>query len=731
MSSSDAASKGNSPSRVSISSLGSLRRQSPAGSYSRLTRLSQHGSPTHCPSPRSRTNVSTPRTNEVDIPALLREIEGNGSLKAKETAVATLCNVTLEPQGQKAVVENGALPVVLSILMAPWADLTVRDGAAGILYNVASSDDGRLAIVRAGGFTALGNMLDDPAYNTDTRQMVTATLRLICMHTECKKLVVRTSVIESLVAVINSAGEAADTAEAKMNAISVMQSLSFTDQSNAVDWGKRGILAALIHFVQSTAPQRSLDMEEFLATSMSISRKSPRSKSITTAATVLQNLSAFEANKPYIIEAGGVGTMLTLIAESREDEGVQKAAASVLFNLAVSGDCCEAILQEGSVDVLLETLREQHPCTELRRFTAGTLQYLSATKKGVAAIIQALLESQRSGSGFVQNLLGDEDSEQICQHIAGLARNLTQDPEALDAALVETAIVPGLLRQLHRSYVYDTKEEYLVASLHNLAFMQDRNKEVIVEAGGLDIIFRMLGFGSVKHGAVERLGALLQTLTVSAANEVPLLPSLQQLFDMLLNHHHSVRAREFVIATIQNVSVHPDVKAAILHKGGINAVLTVLKDNRASIRTLECALGILQNLSNHQTIKQHLADDAVLKLVLQRLTSQDGARVSEKQKEYGMGFFLNVAVVEPARAFLVASGAIALMIRCINSTITTPACKQYSAVALHRLCCRHDDLLASIRREGGALALGRVVDTLPDPAAQECVRWTLKRMGGA
>lgn len=35
----------------------------------------------------------------------------------------------------------------------------------------------------------------------------------------------------------------------------------------------------------------------------------------------------------------------------------------------------------------------------------------------------------------------------------------------------------------------------------------------------------------------------------------------------LLNHHHSVRAREFVIATIQNVSVHPDVKAAILHKG--------------------------------------------------------------------------------------------------------------------------------------------------------------------
>lgn len=58
----------------------------------------------------------------------------------------------------------------------------------------------------------------------------------------------------------------------------------------------------------------------------------------------------------------------------------------------------------------------------------------------------------------------------------GGATNLTQDPEALDAALVETAIVPGLLRQLHRSYVYDTKEEYLVASLHNLAFMQDRNK---------------------------------------------------------------------------------------------------------------------------------------------------------------------------------------------------------------------------------------------------------------
>jgi hypothetical protein len=253
----------------------------------------------------------------------------------------------------------------------------------------------------------------------------------------------------------------------------------------------------------------------------------------------------------------------------------------------------------------------------------------------------------------------------------------------------------------------------------------------VAAAGGMDVAFKFLAFGNLRPGALERIAALLQTLTVAPENELRFGPSLFQFLGLAVNPTITMRAREFIMGAVQNVSVHPENKDMIVQAGGIGAMLSIVRDKESSAHLVECALGVLQNLSNAPAIKAAIADPAVVKVVLGRLTEKDGRHATEKEKEHGMAVLLNVCTVDAARVQLAATGVVSLAIRMMNSQVTTLACKQYSAVALHRVCCRQDDLLVGIRREGGAMALKRVVDALPDSEAQQCVRWTLHRLENA
>jgi hypothetical protein len=79
--------------------------------------------------------------------------------KAKECAVGTLQNLSLEESVKIRLINDSAVPVFISMLTSPISTISCKEYCAGLLHNIAGTDAGRRALESNDGINALVHCL--------------------------------------------------------------------------------------------------------------------------------------------------------------------------------------------------------------------------------------------------------------------------------------------------------------------------------------------------------------------------------------------------------------------------------------------------------------------------------------------------------------------------------------------------------------------------------------------
>ena len=302
---------------------------SQAGSYSRSSAGSGDGDAAFLP-PRAAVKPIE------CIDDLLNDIRSDAATSIKNAALGELCNMTSEPSYMEAINEKGAIDVMVSVLdLPPWADQQSIDGALAGINNLVSSPDGREAIAKAGGHGALVKMLQEPQFSSETREIIVQSILQLAFHSETMKVMIAKVLgVEALCNVLSSD---VDTIKAKEHAVSALRSMSFAHDSGegSINLAGRGALTALVGHIMS--PRRN-------------------KQSTIAAVTVLQNTSVYERNKNFIIQAGGIPTIVSLLQTEHSSLEVVKAGTIVLQNLAVDKGNHQQLLEAGGAKLLIGLL---------------------------------------------------------------------------------------------------------------------------------------------------------------------------------------------------------------------------------------------------------------------------------------------------------------------------------------------------------------------------------------
>nr|AMS24205.1 armadillo repeat-containing kinesin a [Marsilea vestita] len=131
------------------------------------------------------------------------------------------------------------------------------------------------------------------------------------------------------------------------------------------------------------------------------------------AVKVVANLAAEEANQEKIVEAGGLGSLLSLL-QSSEDETIRRVAAGAIANLAMNEINQELIMAQGGILLLAKTANEAEDPQTLR-MVAGAIANLCGNDK---------LQGKLREEGGIKALLGmvrSRHQDVLAQIARGLA----------------------------------------------------------------------------------------------------------------------------------------------------------------------------------------------------------------------------------------------------------------------------------------------------------------------
>lgn len=162
------------------------------------------------------------------------------------------------------------------------------------------------------------------------------------------------------------------------------------------------------------------------------------------AVKVVANLAAEEANQEKIVEAGGLGSLLTLLQVS-EDETIRRVAAGAVANLAMNETNQELIMTQGGIRLLAKTANEAEDPQTLR-MVAGAIANLCGNDK---------LQSKLREEGGIKALLGMVRSRhpdvlaQIARGLANFAkcesRGVAQGQRKGRSMLIDDGALPWIV----------------------------------------------------------------------------------------------------------------------------------------------------------------------------------------------------------------------------------------------------------------------------------------------
>ncbi|XVE64970.1 hypothetical protein DITRI_Ditri07aG0144500 [Diplodiscus trichospermus] len=163
------------------------------------------------------------------------------------------------------------------------------------------------------------------------------------------------------------------------------------------------------------------------------------------AVKVVANLAAEETNQQKIVEAGGLMSLLMLLASS-EDETIHRVAAGAIANLAMNETNQELIMSQGGISLLSMTAANAEDPQTLR-MVAGAIANLCGNDK---------LQTKLRGEGGIKALLGmvkcghPDVLAQVARGIANFAkcesRAANQGSKTGRSLLIEDGALPWIVQ---------------------------------------------------------------------------------------------------------------------------------------------------------------------------------------------------------------------------------------------------------------------------------------------
>lgn len=199
------------------------------------------------------------------------------------------------------------------------------------------------------------------------------------------------------------------------------------------------------------------------------------------AVKVVANLAAEEANQEKIVEAGGLGSLLTLL-QSSEDETIRRVAAGAVANLAMNETNQELIMAQGGIRLLARTANEAEDPQTLR-MVAGAIANLCGNDK---------LQGKLREEGGIKALLGMVRSRhpdvlaQIARGLANFAkcesRGIAQGQRKGRSLLIDDGALPWIVS--NASSEASPIRRHIELALCHLA-QHEVNAKDLVAAGAL------------------------------------------------------------------------------------------------------------------------------------------------------------------------------------------------------------------------------------------------------
>lgn len=231
--------------------------------------------------------------------------------------------------------------------------------------------DNRICIAEAGGIPLLLPLLS--SFDAKTQEHAVTTLLNLSIVDGNKTQIVAAGALDLIIAVLTSG----HTLEARENAAATLFSLSVSDEVKVQIGNKRDAIPSLITLLREGSVQRG--------------KKD--------AASALFNLAVYHGNKPKIIAAGAVPTLVTLLAD--ESATVADACAAVLALLATLPEGIVAIRDAAAMSVLVSLLR--HGTPKGREYATSVLLAMCRTRD--PKITAELLQHQSNIIPCLYNLL--------------------------------------------------------------------------------------------------------------------------------------------------------------------------------------------------------------------------------------------------------------------------------------------------------------------------------------
>lgn len=431
------------------------------------------------------------------------------------------------------IAEAGGIPLLIELLKAERVG--PHENATRALWHLADAADNKLIIAEVGGIPALVSLLLHIGSSEATQRHIAGAMNSLARgSTDNQLLLAKAKAIQPLVGLLGS-----ESMETQEHAVGALLSLaSHVESRNAVV--KR--LVAVLDTRNAAAQMR--------------------------AAAALAVLSSRNtSNRSAIMEAGAIPPLVRLLGDGRrvETDTPQERAASVLADLARSGESKEEIVESGGVEPLVMMLSSSS--YKAQTAAAAAIWHLASNGDNKAAI------SKAGAIASLVALLSTENANGQ-SHAAAALRLLATSGENKVEIIQAGGIVPLVQMLISIDSLSPEAIESAAAVLSELARTQLVNKQAIVDAGGIDPLVKVCASGS--PGARKCAAGTLWGLGQSSEFKRPLADAgaIPPLVELLKN---AGEAQSYALATLCMLAQLTEVRKYIFTSNGVEPLMEIAK----------------------------------------------------------------------------------------------------------------------------------------------------------
>mmetsp|Transcript_42278 Transcript_42278/g.99926 ORF Transcript_42278/g.99926 Transcript_42278/m.99926 type:complete len:709 (-) Transcript_42278:314-2440(-) len=365
------------------------------------------------------------------VELLVNLLEKAGDDAVIEGAAVALSNLALAEQGRAAVIAAGGMPPLVRILSSSEMRDAAHAAAAGALRNLACGAAGRENIISLGGVELLVKHCGGKS-SPGVEENAAAAIANLADDPVCRERVSSCGGLEVLVSLLNSS----QTDSVVACAAAALGNLADDDQ-NRVTIAKVGGLEPLVRLCASSINDAVLE----------------------SSAAALANLAYNDDNRKRIAQLTGIEPLVWLCAHSK-NEAVLESAAAALGNLAYYNDLNRIKVAETGGLQALVSLCEEWTSEPVLEAACGALRHVVYNNDS-----NRMKFVKMGGLDLLVNLCATCDNEAVLESATAMLRKAVSNADVAHR-LLDAGALPALLK-LESEWI-GTVKSYATQALRSL-----------------------------------------------------------------------------------------------------------------------------------------------------------------------------------------------------------------------------------------------------------------------